>query len=413
MAVIQDHDDPDGWSEFLKAIDSASTGSTRLLAAWLQREIDEHGLPRRLPVARWWDALSALDTIVSQRPRAWPDGILARIEALLRSALRWSRPDGSAVFSPGPVSPDRAGVAQRWADRLADPSLQTVTHWWFGSADDAPGPPPLPARASESRVLAILRADWRADGDFLAVEQNPCEPHQTNRLELVASGRRILGPGIGFEGALTTESRPVAPLRWATGPMADVFEWESGSGRRTVILFRGRRLALVAQEVADKGPASLQLDLAPGVVAEPRSTAPGVVRLIAPRRVKVDAIPIGQPGSAGTGGLESESSCLHLNRHSSTGGWLPVLFSWDPERARRRPLWRPLTVTERGRVCGPEEAFAARVSWGPGENLLVYRTLGPTALRAVLGHPTSARLLVGFFTDKGDVRPLVQLADEV
>jgi hypothetical protein len=89
--------------------------------------------------------------------------------------------------------------------------------------------------------------------------------------------------------------------------------------------------------------------------------------------------------------------------------WLPVLASWDPLRNRQAIHWRVLTVGERSRVCPPDCAFAARVSWGRRESLLIYRSLAPPALRSVLGHQTRARLLVALFTSDGTVTPIVSL----
>jgi hypothetical protein len=86
-----------------------------------------------------------------------------------------------------------------------------------------------------------------------------------------------------------------------------------------------------------------------------------------------------------------------------------VLVSWDAARNRRALHWRALTVAEKSRACPPGVAFGARVSWGRGETLLVYRSLGPPALRSVLGHQTRARFLVGLFTPDGDVEPLVKV----
>jgi hypothetical protein len=72
--------------------------------------------------------------------------------------------------------------------------------------------------------------------------------------------------------------------------------------------------------------------------------------------------------------------------------------------------WRSLTVTERSKICGPDVAFAARLSWGVGaEGLLIYRSLNRPALRAVLGLQTRARFLIARFTPHGDVIPLLSL----
>ena len=60
----------------------------------------------------------------------------------------------------------------------------------------------------------------------------------------------------------------------------------------------------------------------------------------------------------------------------------------------------------------PDTAFAARVTWGRDETLVVYRSLGRPALRAFLGHQTTARFLVGLLhRPKGTVEPLLKLED--
>ena len=66
-------------------------------------------------------------------------------------------------------------------------------------------------------------------------------------------------------------------------------------------------------------------------------------------------------------------------------------------------------MAENSAACPPGAAFAARVGWGAGrEGLLVYRSLGPAALRSVLGHQTRARFLVAGFTPTGEVRPWIK-----
>ena len=89
--------------------------------------------------------------------------------------------------------------------------------------------------------------------------------------------------------------------------------------------------------------------------------------------------------------------------------WLPLLVSWDSLRNRKDVHWRVLTVSERSRIVGPDRAFAARVSWGRHETYVIYRSLGPPATRAFLGHQTRARFLVGLFTPDGTVEPILEV----
>jgi hypothetical protein len=50
------------------------------------------------------------------------------------------------------------------------------------------------------------------------------------------------------------------------------------------------------------------------------------------------------------------------------------------------------------------------VSFGRGtDSLVVYRSLTRPAPRAFLGHPTTARFLVGLFNAKGDVVSLLSV----
>ena len=116
------------------------------------------------------------------------------------------------------------------------------------------------------------------------------------------------------------------------------------------------------------------------------------------------------PTDRGRFGREAGAVVL---RQGPTGGarrvWRPLLVSWEPKRNRQPVHWRTLTVSENSRACAAGVAFAARVSWGRDETLLVYRSLARPGLRAFLGHQTRARFLVGLFTPEGKVEPLVKV----
>ncbi len=119
----------------------------------------------------------------------------------------------------------------------------------------------------------------------------------------------------------------------------------------------------------------------------------GVFRLVQP-----------QPPSRTSGPSKSRARSGTAPR-----GWLPLLVSWDPLRNRQVVECRLLTVAENSRPCSASTAFAARVSWGRfrDESVLVYRSLGPPALRSFLGHQTRARFLVALFDRSGKVTPVL------
>ena len=86
--------------------------------------------------------------------------------------------------------------------------------------------------------------------------------------------------------------------------------------------------------------------------------------------------------------------------------WLPTLICWG----KAPTTWRPATVAYRSKASRADEAIAARVAWGPfDDGLVVYRSLGPPALRSFLGYQAGARFLVGAFTRSGDVRPILKV----
>ena len=393
----------------------ATHGDERPLRRWLADELDFDGSPKRLAVEAWGPCLERFDRALQARA-GWSDWVRERVGGLFMWRVHASRPDGSPVF--GPSGRDRRRVAARFvaASKLAtEPALAAVVSRWFPEALP-PGrrrvPPPLPAISDNDRVLALLRPDWNAGGDWLAVDHRA--PGDAARLELAADGRPWLrgpwhpdGPGL--------PDAPPRPTTWATGPHADALEWTYRAGpvkiTRTAVLLRYRKLALLAQQEEGPSPmpdSALRVSLADGVTA----SSGGDLRAATLSRPRGSArlVPLALPARpypTDRGSLAIEGADAVL-RPPSAGRrrWLPLVVAWG-----RPPIgWRTLTVTEKSQICGPEVAFAARISWGVGqEGLLIYRSLGRPALRAVLGHQTRARFLVARFTAEGDVEPLLSL----
>ncbi len=336
---------------------SVLAGSRRFaeLERLLDRALDPEGVPRRWPVGGWWAVLSVLDRARVESGDDWPEAIDARLEGLLRSTVRMSRPDGSSVFEPGPAPPDRRAVFRRWVDRLADPGLETVAARWFRPrrGDDPDGPPPLPAMGGPGHPLAMLRADWSKTGDFLAVDgRGP----GADRLELAASGRAILGPGWLPGGS----GRPRNVI-WRTGYAADFLEWTVSAGTsritKTAVLLRGRNLALLA--VAIEGPAeiaSTRVEIPPGGVV---SKAEGTRSLVldAGPRLPARIVPLALPSlpyETDRGAIAIVEGGIEVQQKAEgRRAWLPLLVSWDRARDRKPLQWRALTVSEKSRVCAP------------------------------------------------------------
>ena len=390
-------------------------GRTGPVARWLARELDPDGVPRTLPVVEWLDAFRRLDEATRIRPAGWPEAFDARAEGWFRALLRFSRPDGTPAFGPVGLPRPSGKLFHSWAERLADPGFNTVADWWFPPKTPSPhAPPPLPADSRPDRPLAVLRANWMRDGDFLTVDHRAAGP--VSRVELFGRGRPWLGPDWDSAGDLAVGR--ARPTLWISHSTADLAEWSFSVGKarvtRTALLLRGRQLALLAELWDGPGdPGSWRVGLTEGVDAGPMPDCRGLA-LKAPRaRVSPRALPIGLPRLPYTtdrGSFKAEGRSLRLAGPSSgRRAWRPLLLSWDPQRDRRPVHWRTLTVTEDRKVCGPDVAFAARVSWGRDEGLVVYKSLAPPAIRAFLGFQTKVKFLVGLFTCEGDVEPLVQV----
>ena len=401
-------------------------GDPKPLERWLVQELDDQGIPRRVPVTHWWFYLDAVSAVAPAADQ-WPPVLAARVERFLMAALRWSRAGGATVFTGQPPAAGRGQIVRNWASNLSDPSIETLAAWWFpgGRRDSRPdlASPPLPAQAQKGQVLAMLRADWRDDGDLIAIEQRQRAPLAACHFELVGSGQPLIGPS--WTCAADTEAGPARPADWVSGYQADVFQWTSrlmAGGRqliRTVALLRGRRMAIVAQRLSGlEGSGESRLTLAEGVEATPLADRPSL-RLRSGKRTLAEVLPLALPypgesssqTNQATGSLAVAGNELVLKQAPIAGqSWMPLLFSWDPDRQRRKPLWRTLTITERSQVCPPEVAVAYRVSWGRGESLVVFRSLKAGGPRVFLGYQTKASFFVGLFDDQGEVRPIVSLS---
>jgi hypothetical protein len=358
-------------------------GTDRVLVTALREALDKDGAPKTWPVAAWSEALEGLERARQRRGNDWPEAVHDRLEGLLRAVLRFSRPDGVAFFDAVAESPAaRARVLRAWAQGLGDGRSRRVVDDWFLAAKSerkSKSAPPLPADARADRPLAVLRANWSRQGDWLAIDHR--DPRGPCQLELAGLAQWWLGPTwMGVEGAGPL-ARPPRVKLWKTGPHADLAEWafESAGGKviRTALYLRGRQLALLADQVEGAGPsASMRLALAPGVKARPDPHI-RAFRLTAGRasaRVLPLALPaLPYPTDRGSLALEDRSLVLRQNPKGKRD-WLPLLVSWNPDRNRKPIRWRVLTVSERSTILGPDAAFAVRVAWGR-ESLIIYRNL--------------------------------------
>jgi hypothetical protein len=358
---------------------------------------DEDGIPRTASVVDWLE-------LADPRDARW-----------LQAVIQFSRADGSSVF--GSIGRDQARLKRLadWALRMGDPGLIGVVNRWLPhrlSKPLTPSPLPVPADSRPDRPLAILRGDWNAQAEILAIDHR--QPGDATLLEVGSKGRTWLGAtwtsGIGE----TKFARP-RPTHSTSEPLVESVEWSyrAGSTRviRTATLLRGRSLALLGQQVEGHHLVNqIRLKLADGVQALPIVGSRAILLSSGRGKPTVRLVPLGLPchdrpttsGSIAIEGREVVIRQVPEGRRS----WLPVLVCWG----KPPTTWRPLTISYRSRAIRSDLATAARVAWGPSdEGLVVYRSLGLPALRSFLGHQTGSRYLVGNFTRAGDLRPILKV----
>lgn len=411
-----------------RSIESAIRSWTERSAAgplerWLARELDPSGVPIRMTIPDWTALLIELARARTARP-GWPERCDERISQFFEALLRFSRPTGIAATTERETRErtELREAFQSWAAICPGTGAARVASMWFPRRDDEEfSPPPLPAWSSDTHPLAILRAEWLKSGDFLAVDHRP--PGLSTRFELFGGGKPWLGPDWSLSiGGGSAASRPKLQA-WSTSSTADLLEWtfraEAARISRTALLLRGRRLALLADQVDfpaandDDRPVSLKLAYDLGIRIEGDEETRTLMLRRTSDRASARAYPLGLPClpyKTDKGSFHAGDGRLVLTQaRSSRRIWLPILLSWDAARNRKPVQWRALTVSERSKVCPPEVAFAVRARWGQDDSVVIYRSLAKPGLRAFLGHQTRARFLVGTFSAEGVLKPLVSL----
>ena len=392
---------------------------------------DFEGQPRADHPPAELDSLNLVDAWLSRPPvpdsvpfRNHNSGFSVRVDARqsdwLQSVFRFTRPDGSVIFEPRVRSRSRLLELERWVQRLGDPHLARVIGWWRPAHSASVGveadlvSAPLSTEIWNDRVLAVLRPDWTPRGDCLAADHRA--PGPTSKIEVAGRGVTWLGP-TWTSPTLSAESTRAEPTATTSGPFADSYEWSFQSGptrvTRSAVLVRGRSLAILLQtENKVEGPVGeVRWSIPPGVEARPDPTTRALILSGGRGKPVARVIPLGLPEAnypTDRGAFFVDNRDLVL-RQTTQGPdrCLAILVTWD----KKPPAsWRPLTVAEKSAACPPGTAFAARASYRPGQGaILIYRSLGPTELRSVLGHQTRARFLVGSFTPSGDVRPWIKV----
>jgi hypothetical protein len=238
-------------------------------------------------------------------------------------------------------------------------------------------------------------------------------------------GREYLvrGPAaleVRIDGVPVAARQPWEPVAWESDDDLDYLELELRLAEdiaigRHLLLAREARFLFMADAVL--GTCTRQMEHRVTLPLPPRvsfnaeqETREGTIHAGNRRRARVLplALPEWRTGPS-YGTLEATDGGLQLV-HSATGRALfaPLLIDFDRRRLRREVTWRQLTVGQDRQVVPRDVAVGYRVQIG-GCQWVIYRSLGPPAVRTVLSKNLMHEFLLGRFTRKGNVKTLLEI----
>jgi hypothetical protein len=247
---------------------------------------------------------------------------------------------------------------------------------------------------------------------------------QQVQVDLACRGRTLWsGP---WHLDVRLDSAPAEPASsweatcWVSDADVDYLELEVELGlglrvQRHIALAREDGFLLLADAVLGERSGRLEyrgrLPLAPGVTFRPaKDTREGTLRHKTGPMARV--MPLALPewrGDAHMGELVSTSPHLELRQGAERRRlFAPLFFDLDARRLKRRFTWRQLSVAQSMQGCPADMAVGYRVAVGK-EQWLIYRSLGETGNRTVLGHNLSTETLLARFDKSGEVESLVEI----
>ena len=414
------------------AMDLVKAGR-KVLARTLSENADSDGTPRaemieRLPL---WLAPLIRASLIAKRfdVKLWTNDQEQTLVSVVERAIPLCRPDGKAALSNGlSLQPLPVLVAAAELFHLPEISpeggyLQSVKRVIAGQPARRvrnDGVVTMPSNQSDWARFALLRSDWSVNADSVAVAHH----RQFPQIDVIAAGKPLLHGDWTLELKLGDTVVELAEewscVCWQSDPDADYIELQMcGPGKlrveRIIMLSRRDRFLLLADSISGAPPGRIEyratLPLADDILVrldtptrEAQLTMRGFKARVFPLAVAQDRV------HSSPHEFTATAERLTLKQVAQGEGlFAPVLLDWHPDRTRADAQWRSLTVTEDGRVIGPDIAAGHRLKLGDLQ-LLIFRSLKTTGdSRAVLGHHTHNETVVAKVDKKGDVDPILMV----
>ncbi|MBX3411202.1 MAG: hypothetical protein KF708_00690 [Pirellulales bacterium] len=400
----------------------------RTLAAGLEELLDEAGmvhccqLDDLVPLVGCWTR----SFILSGRAfddEVWPEVSRKRYAKVVRNLLRLTRRDGSWMFAPAEVATWRRDVLPVALRLAGDERDRAAAREALAPRAKVGGARARKLRDAslhaEEAGVALLRTSWSRRSELLSVAFGD-EVVQT---ELVRGGDRFWSGTWGCQVAL--EGRPLRmqgdwqSVCWLADEEVSYLELEGEfendiTVQRQLVLARRHKFLLLADVVLGAAERNVsyegRLPLLEG--AELRTAEDSREVYISGCENDLLVLPLALSewrSEPSPGTLERDDDALRLS-HSATDGRLyaPLFIDLDARRSSKPCTWRRLTVAERRETLPPSVAAGFRVQVGK-DQFMIYRSLGPTANRTLLGQNLISEFLVARFTREGTTDAIVEI----
>ena len=400
------------------ARDALSLGLTELL--------DGEGMPHanHLSVAR---ALLACWTRCYYMGRAMKRNCFTKdaktqYEWLVRQTMRLCRHDGTQVFS--------IDATAEWSPTLFEAALTLAKDEDDDAIADrilpgrkAPREPrkslPRPAANSEWAELAVLRRDWDRGGDQLMVSYS----NRELQMELNCGNETVFSgpcnPELCVDGQSLRLKQDWEEVCWHSDKDVDYVElegtFENGwKVQRQMLLARDDRFLLLADAILGDRTADIDhqftLPLHRDIsFASADATREGILR---GRKPIAAVLPLQLPewrADRAEGSLEQMTHGLRLRQTVRAQRlFAPLFIDLKPKRFSRQLTWRRLTVAHQLAILPPDVAVGYRIQTGKHQ-WVIYRSLGPSASRSVLGQHFSSEFVLGRFQKDGEFEQLIEI----
>ncbi len=364
------------------------------------------------------------------RAELWNVDDRALLNDVCERALALCRADGRLALTNGLVMdplPVLTAAAELFQWRATNPSLgclknlnrhaagQKSSHLASGGAALV-----MPSNQSDWARFAVLRSDWSATADTVAVAHHEPLP----QLDVAINGEPFIhGPWLlqlRIGDAQIELADEWSCVCWETDPEADYVELQMcGPGKlrveRLILLSRTDQFLFIADCISgvknERIEYAAELPLVTGLTAT-TDTETRQWQLRGPR-TRVRVIPLGLPAERVHSSPHDFAIVDHAirMRHMGAGRGLlaPLVFDWHPKRRTAPVDWKTLTVTEEGKILRSDQAAGYRLRVGSAQ-WLFYRSLQSTGMsRAVLGHHTFNETVIARFDKRGDVEPLLMI----